>query len=223
MNKFVNIHTHSSQITENDEIIEVKSINIEDGIGIDALRLCSVAIHPWSVKNYFDNNSYIAFLENNAIKDNVIAIGETGLDRLYHETFSLQKDLLLKHIEISEKYCKPMILHVVRSFPEIISIRKQTKAKMPWIIHAFQSNVQTLEQLLPYDIYFSLSNVLFNNEKRAVELLSRIPKDRLFLETDDSNKSILSVYERAALLSGMTIDVLREDIFSNFVKIFRQI
>ncbi|MBE6335385.1 MAG: hypothetical protein E7066_01710 [Lentimicrobiaceae bacterium] len=223
MNKFVNIHTHSSQITDNDEIIEVKSINIEDGIGIDALRLCSVAIHPWSVKNYFDNNSYIAFLENNAIKDNVIAIGETGLDRLYHETFSLQKDLLLKHIEISEKYCKPMILHVVRSFPEIISIRKQTKAKMPWIIHAFQSNVQTLEQLLPYDIYFSLSNVLFNNEKRAVELLSRIPKDRLFLETDDSNKSILSVYERAALLSGMTIDVLREDIFSNFVKIFGQI
>ena len=175
------------------------------------------------MKNYFDNNSYIAFLENNAIKDNVIAIGETGLDRLYHETFSLQKDLLLKHIEISEKYCKPMILHVVRSFPEIISIRKQTKAKMPWIIHAFQSNVQTLEQLLPYDIYFSLSNVLFNNEKRAVELLSRIPKDRLFLETDDSNKSILSVYERAALLSGMTIDVLREDIFSNFVKIFGQI
>lgn len=223
MNKFVNIHTHSSQITDNDEIIEVKSINIEDGIGIDALRLCSVAIHPWSVKNYFDNNSYIAFLENNAIKDNVIAIGETGLDRLYHETFSLQKDLLLKHIEISEKYCKPMILHVVRSFPEIISIRKQTKAKMPWIIHAFQSNVQTLEQLLPYDIYFSLSNVLFNNEKRAVELLSRIPKDRLFLETDDSNKSILSVYERAAILSGMTIDVLREDIFSNFVKIFGQI
>ena len=223
MNKFVNIHTHSSQITDNDETIEVKSINIEDGIGIDALRLCSVAIHPWSVKNYFDNNSYIAFLENNAIKDNVIAIGETGLDRLYHETFSLQKDLLLKHIEISEKYCKPMILHVVRSFPEIISIRKQTKAKMPWIIHAFQSNVQTLEQLLPYDIYFSLSNVLFNNEKRAVELLSRIPKDRLFLETDDSNKSILSVYERAALLSGMTIDVLREDIFSNFVKIFGQI
>lgn len=223
MNKFVNIHTHSSQITDNDEIIEVKSINIEDGIGIDALRLCSVAIHPWSVKNYFDNNSYIAFLENNAIKDNVIAIGETGLDRLYHETFSLQKDLLLKHIEISEKYCKPMILHVVRSFPEIISIRKQTKAKMPWIIHAFQSNVQTLEQLLPYDIYFSLSNVLFNNEKRAVELLSRIPKDRLFLETDDSNKSILSVYERVALLSGMTIDVLREDIFSNFVKIFGQI
>ena len=223
MNKFVNIHTHSSQITDNDEFIEVKSINIEDGIGIDALRLCSVAIHPWSVKNYFDNNSYIAFLENNAIKDNVIAIGETGLDRLYHETFSLQKDLLLKHIEISEKYCKPMILHVVRSFPEIISIRKQSKAKMPWIIHAFQSNVQTLEQLLPYDIYFSLSNVLFNNEKRAVELLSRIPKDRLFLETDDSNKSILSVYERAALLSGMTIDVLREDIFSNFVKIFGQI
>lgn len=223
MNKFVNIHTHSSQITDNDEIIEVKSINIEDGIGIDASRLCSVAIHPWSVKNSFDNNSYIAFLENNAIKDNVIAIGETGLDRLYHETFSIQKDWLLKHIEISEKYCKPMILHVVRSFPEIISIRKQTKAKMPWIIHAFQSNVQTLEQLLPYDIYFSLSNVLFNNEKRAVELLSRIPKDRLFLETDDSNKSILSVYERAALLSGMTIDVLREDIFSNFVKIFGQI
>ena len=149
------------------------------------------------------------------------AIGECGLDRACDSDFELQREVFIKQIELSEQYHKPMIVHAVRSYPDIISIRKETKPKQPWIIHGFNGNEHSAEQLLRHDgIYLSLGDVLFKNEKRAERLLDIIPSDRLFLETDVAERSIVEVYEKASLLSGIATDILRKDIFDNFVKIF---
>ena len=151
------------------------------------------------------------------------AIGECGLDRMGAGAgwFEIQKDVFKEQIELSEQYSKPLIIHAVRSYPDIISIRKETKSKQPWIIHGFNGNEHSAEQLLRHDgIYLSLGDVLFKNEKRAERLLDIIPSDRLFLETDVAERSIVEVYEKASLLSGVATDILRKDIFDNFVKIF---
>ena len=152
------------------------------------------------------------------------AIGECGLDRACDSDFELQREVFIKQIELSEQYHKPMIIHAVRSYPDIISIRKETKSNQPWIIHGFNGNEHSAEQLLRHDgIYLSLGDVLFKNEKRAERLLDIIPSDRLFLETDVAERSIVEVYEKASLLSGVATDILRKDIFDNFVKIFGHI
>ena len=152
------------------------------------------------------------------------AIGECGLDRACDSDFELQREVFIKQIELSEQYHKPLIIHAVRSYPDIISIRKETKSKQPWIIHGFNGNEHSAEQLLRHDgIYLSLGDVLFKNEKRAELLLDIIPSDRLFLETDVAERSIVEVYEKASLLSGVATDILRKDIFDNFVKIFGHI
>ena len=152
------------------------------------------------------------------------AIGECGLDRACDSDFELQREVFIKQIELSEQYHKPLIIHAVRSYPDIISIRKETKSNQPWIIHGFNGNEHSAEQLLRHDgIYLSLGDVLFKNEKRAERLLDIIPLDRLFLETDVAERSIVEVYEKASLLSGVATDILRKDIFDNFVKIFGHI
>ena len=152
------------------------------------------------------------------------AIGECGLDRACDSDFELQREVFIKQIELSEQYHKPLIIHAVRSYPDIISIRKETKSNQPWIIHGFNGNEHSAEQLLRHDgIYLSLGDVLFKNEKRAELLLDIIPSDRLFLETDIAERSIVEVYEKASLLSGVATDILRKDIFDNFVKIFGHI
>ena len=152
------------------------------------------------------------------------AIGECGLDRACDSDFELQREVFIKQIELSEQYHKPMIIHAVRSYPDIISIRKETKSNQPWIIHGFNGNEHSAEQLLRHDgIYLSLGDVLFKNEKRAERLLDIIPSDRLFLETDVAERSIVEVYEKASLLSDVATDILRKDIFDNFVKIFGHI
>ena len=152
------------------------------------------------------------------------AIGECGLDRACDSDFELQREVFIKQIELSEQYHKPLIIHAVRSYPDIIAIRKETKSNQPWIIHGFNGNEHSAEQLLRHDgIYLSLGDVLFKNEKRAERLLYIIPSDRLFLETDVAERSIVEIYEKVSLLSGVATDILRKDIFDNFVKIFGHI
>ena len=163
--------------------------------------------------------SIVQHLDNS----NLLAIGECGLDRACCSDFERQKNIFIKQIELSECNSKPLIIHSVRSYPDIISIRKETKAIQSWIIHGFQGNEQTATQLLNHGIFLSLGDILFKNEDRAKRLLKIIPSEKSFLETDISERKIIDVYEKASLLSERNIDELREDIFNNFVKIFGKI
>ena len=240
MNPFVNIHTHQNHI-DNEEFIEIYNIDVDSHVNVDVTFLYSIGIHPWDCQKSKVKSSIVQWLNGSTVQwlngsivqwlnssmaqrfKGSTAIGECGIDRACGIDFDIQKDVFIKQIEISEQYNKPMIIHAVRSHSDIISIRKETKAKMPWIIHGFQGNEQIVNQYLRHNIYLSLGDVLFKNESRAAELLKIIPSERLFLETDVSERSIADVYEKASVLSGRSLDDLRSDIFNNFVKIFGKI
>lgn len=213
---FVNIHTHIH--IDNKEFIEIVNIDIDDIASADVSYLYSVGIHPWKAQ---DTTEVLKC--SNLKSSNFLAIGECGLDRVNGNDLESQKNVFIKHINLSEQYKKPLIIHCVRAYPDIIEIKKETRAKSPWIVHGFQGNEQSVMQLLKHDIYISLGDVLFKDENKASALLRIIPSDKLFLETDVSERNIIDVYEKASLLSGVEMNKLRNDIFDNFVKIFGQI
>ena len=228
MNPYVNIHTHYNNHIGDNEFVEIQNIDVDNIVNVDVSHFYSIGIHPWECQQTTDNGQQTFYkltqqLSNLATQQ-LKAIGECGLDRACDVDFEIQKEVFMKQIELSEQIAKPLIIHAVRTYPDIISIRKENKAKQPWIIHGFQGSVQSAEQLLRHDgIYLSLGDVLFRNERRASELLNVIPLDRLFLETDVAERDIVEVYEKAVSLSGIEMDKLRNDIFNNFVKIFGQI
>ena len=228
MNPYVNIHTHYNNHIGDNEFVEIQNIDVDNIVNVDVSHFYSIGIHPWNLKSQnpkISETQKLGDLESQCLDDlNIKAIGECGLDRACDVDFEIQKEVFMKQIELSEQIAKPLIIHAVRTYPDIVSIRKEIKAKQPWIIHGFQGNMQSAEQLLRHDgIYLSLGDVLFRNERRASELLNVIPLDRLFLETDVAERDIVEVYEKAASLSGIEMDKLRNDIFNNFVKIFGQI
>ena len=193
---------------------------------VDVSHFYSIGIHPWNCQQALSKlTQQLSDLESRCLGAlNVKAIGECGLDRACDVDFELQKKVFIEQIKLSERIAKPLIIHAVRSYPDIISIRKETKAKQTWIIHGFQGNEQSVEQLLKHNgICFSLGDVLFKNETKTKQLLKIIPLDKLFFETDIAERNIKEVYEKAASLSGVEMDKLRNDIFNNFVKIFGQI
>ena len=221
MSPYVNIHTHSSNCIDNKEFIEIQNIDVDNIVNVDVSHFYSIGIHPWDCQQSTVNSQQILM---KCLGDlNFLAIGECGLDRACDADFELQKKVFIKQIELSEQFNKPLIIHAVRSYPDIISIRKETKSKADWIIHGFQGNEQSAEQLLKHNIYLSLGDVLFKNETKAQRLLQTIPLEKLFLETDVAERKISDVYEKAALLSGIEMDKLRNEIFNNFVKIFGHI
>ena len=221
MSPYVNIHTHSSNYIDNKEFIEIQNIDVDNVVNVDVSHFYSIGIHPWDCQQSTVNSQQILM---KCLGDlNFLAIGECGLDRVCDADFELQKKVFIKQIELSEQFNKPLIIHAVRSYPDIISIRKETKSKADWIMHGFQGNEQSAEQLLKHNIYLSLGDVLFKNETKAQRLLQTIPLEKLFLETDVAERKISDVYEKAALLSGIEMDKLRNEIFNNFVKIFGHI
>lgn len=221
MSPYVNIHTHSSNYIDNKEFIEIQNIDVDNIVDVDVSHFYSIGIHPWDCQQSTVNSQQILM---KCLGDlNFLAIGECGLDRVCDADFELQKKVFIKQIELSEQFNKPLIIHAVRSYPDIISIRKETKSKADWIMHGFQGNEQSAEQLLKHNIYLSLGDVLFKNETKAQRLLQTIPLEKLFLETDVAERKISDVYEKAALLSGIEMDKLRNEIFNNFVKIFGHI
>ena len=199
---FVDIHTH----IDNQSVIKIVSENFEEKI------LATEGVHPWEVGGYDKGVPR----DLRSLGMTAIAIGEVGLDKAHKETFDKQVEVFEEMIKISERLRKPVIVHCVRAYSEIIEMRKKTKATMPWVMHGFNSSVETMRQLLKYDIYISLGEILYRNENQAVKILKDIPIERLFLETDVSGRDIRDVYAKAASLMGCEVEFLCNKIFENY-------
>ena len=200
---FVDIHTH----LDNQSIIKIVNDNFEEKI------LTTWGVHPWEVATYDNEVPRREAAQNDS---GFFAIGEVGLDKVHKETFEKQIEVFEEMIRLSESYKKPMIIHCVRAYSEIIEIRKKTRATMPWVIHGFNSSVETMRQLLRHDMYISLGEILYRNENQAVKILKNIPLGRLFLETDVSGRDIKDVYLKAASLLECDLDFLCRQIFENY-------
>lgn len=214
---FIDIHTHhSSHIDGTLSILNCfpEQIKIEDNIE----RVISVGLHPWHVDK--DNaSSIINLIQAIASHKNVLAIGEIGLDRTIDTALSVQEMYFLKQIEIAESLNKPLIMHCVRCFPELLSIKKRVKASTPWLIHGFRNNSQIACELLKQNCYLSFGEALLFDKKNQ-DLFIKIPLNRVFLETDESEISISEIYNKAAQLKGLQLEVLKEKLFNNYETVF---
>ncbi len=122
-----------------------------------------------------------------------IAIGECGLDyfRLPEDeeekkqNVELQKKVFISQIQYAKKVNKPLIIHVREASNDSRMILEEYGAReVGGVLHCFNAS----EHLLPlsdHGFYFGIGGVLtFKNAKKLVEILPKIPKDKLILETD---------------------------------------
>ncbi|MBO6026583.1 MAG: TatD family hydrolase [Bacteroidales bacterium] len=185
-------------------------------------RLCTCGIHPW----WLDGDPqpmWIAealnHLESLLKENKIVAIGETGIDRFHQATLNLQLEVFEKHILLSEQYQKPLIIHGVKATADILRLHKKHQPKQTWIIHGFNGNIEEVRQLTERGVRLSVGESLFYPNRKIHESLKSIPLDDLFLETDTSGKTIQEVYEKAAELLNLSLEVLKERIFANFAQL----
>ena len=215
--KFVDIHNH--RVKDYDNLIQI--VNLDLNQPCPEQDYYSYGIHPWEAdKADFHMETALQRLEEQLKKPNVLALGEAGLDKMHKSSFERQIKLFERQIELSEAMQKPMILHDVRSHNEIIALRKKHKARQPWILHGFSGTEQDIKQLIGQGIYLSVGESLLHPKRKISKSFKFIDLDYLFLETDMAKIGIETIYETAANLLEMDIDVLRAQIFSNFARLF---
>lgn len=188
-------------------------INLIDG------HYYSIGLHPWFIGD--DHSEEMKITENFAMKKQVVAIGETGLDKVQGADLNLQLELFEKHIELAEKLSKPLIIHCVRAFNEIARMKKESYSSVPWIIHDFQSNLQIAKQLKDQGMYLSFGKAITRSGSKAEQAFNKIPEESFFLETDDSDITIEKVYTAAAEIRKTNIKEIQEIVKSNFNNCFQ--
>ena len=144
---FFDIHSHQKE--HSDKVWRLFNITFPKE-NIDILctseQAFSVGLHPWFLEEKYYQRQ-IEIIEQAAQNKNVWAIGETGLDKAIHIDFLWQIEVFRKHIAISEKLQKPLIIHCVKAYNEVLSLRKQLQPSQNWLIHGFRANLHIDSQL----------------------------------------------------------------------------
>lgn len=216
MSQFVNIHTH--QFTD-DGSLQLINHQVQLDFPDDRHHPYSIGFHPWKIDD-FDHGKVFEQLEKLADKPNVLAIGECGLDRAIETSIELQENVFTRQVELAERKNKPLIIHAVRAYPDLIRIKKTRKVNIPWILHGYNGNAQTTDQLLKHDFYFSIGPAILKQQEKHIESLAKIPTQQLFMETDDMPEKIESIYTFVARILNLSRSDLKEVIWNSYQRIF---
>jgi TatD DNase family protein len=149
-----------------------------------------------------------------------LALGECGLDKRIEIPIELQIEVFEKQIQLAEKYQKPLVLHLVAAFDELIAIKKRLNISVPIVIHGFSKNQQVAKQLIDNGFYLSFGKYLLRNPELE-SVFQSIPNDKFFLETDTMEETLKEVYTLAAKYKNITIEELKGIINSNFNTVFK--
>ena len=214
---FFNLHTHNPTTKPG----ELALVNQYPMAFDEKIPFSSVGIHPWYIKEETLAQE-LALLEHYLKLSQVAAVGECGLDKRIAVPFALQQQVFEAQLHLAQQVQKPVIIHCVAAFQELISIVSAQQISVPIIIHGFSKNAQLAQQLLQQGYYLSFGKYLFQQPALA-EVLVKVPADRFFLETDAMDRSIEEVYAKAAECKKMTVDQLKSTLNCTFVAVFKSV
>lgn len=186
---FKDIHTHRREEQEGGSLCSLPAEDVATG----EVHPFSLQLHPW----HLDEKSVCLFREvaaREADNPRWVAVGECGLDTLCRTERTLQEEGFRVALQCAKDYRKPVVIHCVKAWQRLGEVVCEVWGKKgaaaardagcELIIHGYNKGRELALQLLSAG--FSLSA----GERFRPELLSVVPSDRLYYETDESERSI---------------------------------
>ena len=216
------------------------SVNLEDFPKILALSneyehiYASVGVHPNTTGAEDPSVDRLIELADDS---RIVAIGETGLDYFRSSgDLKWQTDRFRRHIEAASITDKPIIVHSRDAPDDTISILRECNAHKPGgVMHCFTGEYKMAAAAMDLGFYISFSGIVtFKNASDLAEVASKIPMDRMLIETDSPylapvprrGKENQPAYVRhtaefLAELKGIPLDEFAETTTANFLNLFK--
>ena len=189
MAKLVDIHTH----------------NPRQGV----LSPTMAGIHPWDAERNLPMPDFSA----------CDIVGETGLDYAKEVSREAQQELFLRHLTAAERLEKPVVLHVVKSFEDVMLALKKHRLQSV-VFHGFIGSREQAQRAISEGYYLSFGDRSLRSP-RTREVIATINPENLFCETDDRDDiSIEEIYAEVAKLRGTTQEELASEIEKNYRRLF---
>lgn len=126
----------------------------------------------------------ISLLDSQLNNDNVVAVGEIGLD--YYKTKDnkeKQKELFKKMLELAQKHNLPVIVHSRKAMQDTYDILKEHD--VVGSMHSYQGSGEMAEEFIKLGFYIGIGGTITHNRnKKAKKVLNRIGINHILLETD---------------------------------------
>lgn len=193
----------------------------------------SIGIHPNSAR---DQDTDVDTLCRLAEDPAVVAVGETGLDYYRsHGDLTWQHERFRTHIRAARHINKPLIIHNRDATADTLRIlQEEQAATVGGVMHCFSEDWHIAKQVLDLGFYISFSGIVtFKSAKTLQAVATRVPADRLLVETDSpyltpvphrgqANQPayVRHVAEFIANLRGIRLEKLAETTTENFFRLF---
>lgn len=229
---FLDIHTHNPAFRKQqtqEQLSEIYSIDYRELNDFEYfVQECqcstslplAVGLHPWDIQpDRIDED--LNKLGNIARLDNVLLIGECGLDKWRGPQLEIQAEVFVRQAELADQLKKPLIIHCVKAHGELMALHKKHRFNVPLIIHGYNKSPEMAEQLTDKGFLLSFGEAALHEDKNAFKALQQLYQQGLpfFLETDGSLIPIAIIYEKIANLLKTPTDILKDVIFASWKKI----
>lgn len=166
-----------------------------------------VGFHPWNSEKISKND--INFL-NKIIKfENIVGIGEIGLDKVFGKNFEKQKEIFIEQLKIAKEYDLAINVHSLKTLKEVIDLVIKfdiKKVNFHWV--NYSSYLEEIKNLG----YFCSFNITIKNKENHKKALEVLDIKNILTESDGPYE-----YKNIKMSSIDVIEVVKE--ISNFYKI----
>jgi TatD DNase family protein len=209
---YYNIHTHSLRETS---AFSIRNIHTDFGQNVEG-QTVSMGLHPWFLDT--DIETQFSALQKNVSRQEVLAVGECGLDKLTTTSWDLQRTAFQYQIELAEELHKPLIIHCVRAFNEVLA--QLRTVKVPVIFHGVNNKWSHIEPVVKSGFYLSFGKSLFSSQPAIRDAFFKTPLEQVFLETDDLELDIAEIYKIAAQMKSIPEKEIVLQLEKNFSNVF---
>jgi len=145
----------------------------------------TAGVHPHDVRNCIP--ATIAELRRLAANNEVVAIGECGLD--FNRNFSPrpeQEHWFESQVVLAEELQMPLFLHERDARERFCKILWAARKSVPAVIHCFTGSDEDLDAYLDMGLHIGITGWICDERQgtHLRELVKRVPIERLMLETD---------------------------------------
>ena len=203
---FLDFHNHQLSKTG------IYNLNLNEEIPAGKF---SAGLHPKDITENWKSD--FEKIKTVSLSENCLAIGECGLDGIITIDENLQNEIFKAHIGWAEEIQKPIIIHCVRRFSQILHYKTAT---VPLVIHGFNKKENVAQELLDAGFHLSFGRATLENLSLQ-KIIKNFPIQRLFLETDDADFEIIKLYEKVSEIKSITLENLKNQMWENLDNIFR--
>lgn len=199
---------------------------------------CSVGTHPHHAHEELDISA--ADLVVLAGKDNVVAIGEAGLDYFYDNSpREAQAQGFRAHVAAARETQLPLVIHSRDADDDMARILEDEMGKgaFPAVLHCFTGGRALAMKAIDLGLYVSFTGILTFKKSDALRAIAaELPADRILVETDapylapgkmrGKRNEPAFVVETAKVLAGIrtvSLEQIAEQTTQNFFRLFSKV